>query len=144
MTPFIRIPVLASALALTLGLSAGLASGLQDPEPVEVSINELTSIEWKPGEDLPADVEDLDGEMISIEGYMALGTLEGTTKFELVPEPCECGRSKVSHFIDVTLKEGLVSYKPGRIILTGKFEASEVEEDGFIVSLFRLEIESLD
>lgn len=134
-----RIPLLAAALALTLGL----APAVEDPEPIEVSINELTSIEWKPGQDLPADIEDLDGETISIEGYMALGTLEGTTKFELVPEPCECGRSKVQHFIDVSLKEGLVSYRPGRITLTGKFEASEVEEDGFIVSLYRLEITTL-
>lgn len=134
-----RLPLLATVLALTLGQT----SAVQDPEPTEVSITELTSIEWKPGDDLPAKFADLDGETITIEGYMALGTLEGTTTFELVPEPCECGRSKVQHFIDVTVTEGLVSYTPGRITLTGKFEASEVEEDGFIVSLFRLEITSL-
>lgn len=130
--------------ALLLGAAAPDGGATDDDEPIEVSISELTSIDYKPGGDIPGDVEDLDGETIQIEGYMALGTLEGVETFELVPEPCECGRSKVQHFIDVTLTDGTTTYKPGRITLTGVFEVGEVEEDGFVVSLFRLEIESLD
>lgn len=137
----------------TLALAAGLAAApavdafVEDPipdEPTEVSIEKLTSIEYRPGEDLPDDIAELDGKTVSIEGYMAIGTLEGVEKFELVPEPCECGRSKVQHFIDVTITEGTTTFKPGRIILEGKFSVSEVEEDGFVVSLYRLEIKSLD
>ena len=96
------------------------------------------------GKKLPSWVRDLDGKRIKIEGYMALGTLEGVKTFELVPEACECGRAKVQHFIDVTLEEGLTTFRPGRIELEGVFRAGALEEDGFVVSIFRLEIQSLD
>lgn len=119
---------------------------VQDPdeEVLDVSIDKITSVEYKPGEPLPDDITELDGKMIRIEGYMAIGTLEGIEKFEFVPEPCECGRSKVNHFIDVTLTEGTTTFTPGRFVLEGKFSVGEVEEDGFVVSLYRLEIKSLD
>ncbi len=85
-----------------------------------------------------------DGKTISIEGYMAVGTLEGVKKFEFTPESCECGRSKVNHFIEVELEEGVTTYKPGRFKLTGTFSASEVKEDGFVKSVYRLKIKKLD
>lgn len=137
----------------TLTLAAGLSSApalvspaslADDDEPVEVSIEKLTSVDYEPGEELPEDIEDLDGKTITIEGYMALGTLEGVEKFELVPEPCECGRSKVQHFVDVKITDGLTTFRPGRIELTGEFSVGEKKEDGYVVSLYRLEIRSLD
>jgi hypothetical protein len=156
-----------TVLALTAGLLAAPQTNLfaddpvpddpipEDPIPddpipeepeeaVEVSIEKLTSIEYRPGQELPDEIAELDGKTVTIEGYMAIGTLEGVQKFELVPEPCECGRSKVQHFIDVTLTEGTTTFTPGRIELEGKLSVSEVEEDGFVVSLYRLEIKSLD
>ena len=90
---------------------------------------------------MPSEVTELNGKEVQIEGYMALGTIEGATVFELVPEECECGRSKVQHFIEVTLLNGVVAYEPGRIKLTGKLDIGEKEEDGFVVSLYRLEVE---
>jgi len=113
-------------------------------DPIEVSIQELTSVEYKRGEELPAEIRKLDGKKVTIDGYMALGTIEGVSKFELVPEPCECGRSKVQHFVDVTMEKGTVSYRPGRVQLVGTLEVGEVEEDGFVVSVYRLRIESID
>lgn len=136
------------ALALAASLWPAPALVADDPVPgdeaVEVSIEMLTSIEYRRGGELPEDILELDGETIEIEGYMAIGTLEGIERFELVPEPCECGRSKVQHFIDVTLTEGRTTFKPGRFTVRGKFSVGEVEEDGFVVSLYRLEITSLD
>ncbi|MDA1266833.1 MAG: hypothetical protein O2816_17270 [Planctomycetota bacterium] len=136
-----------TALALTASLFAPAALVADDPIPdkaVEVNIEKLTSVDYREGEDLPDEITELDGKLIEIEGYMAIGTLEGVEKFELVPEACECGRSKVQHFIDVSITEGTTTFKPGRIILKGKFSVGEVEEDGFVVSLYRLEIVSLD
>lgn len=135
-------PVRASRFALLAGLLALAAAPVDDP--VEVSIAKLTSVEYKPGDDLPQEITDLDGQEISLEGYMALGTIEGVDHFELVPEPCECGRSKVQHFIDVKIEQGNVSYRPGRITLVGTFDVGEEVEDGFVVSLYRLKIRSLD
>ena len=110
----------------------------------EVNITKLTSVNYRKGKPLPADIQNLDGKRVRIEGYMALGTLEGVDSFEFVPESCECGRSKVQHFIDVTIEEGLTTFRPGRITLEGVFSVGEKEEDGFVVSLYRLTIRSLD
>ena len=114
-----------------------------DEEIIEVSILELKNMRYRPGRPLPKWVAALDGKRVRIWGYMAIGTLEGLEKFELVPESCECGRSKVNHFVDVTITEGVTRYIPGRITLIGDFEASEIEEDGYVTSLFRLEIDEL-
>jgi hypothetical protein len=108
-----------------------------------VSIDWLTSLDYRRGMRLPDEILALDGQEVRISGYMAIGTLEGADVFELVPESCECGRSKVQHFIEVTLTEDRVRFMPGRIELTGKFSVGEVEEDGFVVSLYRLEVKAL-
>lgn len=111
-----------------------------DDEVVEVSILALKNARYRPGRALPRWIQELDGKRVSIWGYMALGTLEGRKEFELVPESCECGRSKVNHFVNVTLTEGSTRFIPGRFTLTGVFHASEQETDGFITSLYRLRI----
>ena len=132
---------------IATGLWASPGPALDDPVPddaVVVSIERLTSVEYKRGRALPEEILELDGKAVEIEGYMAIGTLEGVESFELVPEPCECGRSKVQHFIDVTLTEGLTTFKPGRIVLRGKFSVGEVKEDGFVTSLYRLKVTALD
>ena len=117
---------------------------LTDDQAQEVNITKLTSVNYRKGKALPEEIQSLDGKRVSIEGYMALGTLEGVESFEFVPESCECGRSKVQHFIDVTIEEGLTTFRPGRMTLEGVFSVGEVEEDGFVVSLYRLTIRSLD
>lgn len=127
-----------------LSTSAAPASLAAD-DPVEVSMQKLKNANYEKGKPLPDEIQELDGKTIEIEGYMAVGTLEGVDTFELVPESCECGRSKVNHFVLVTITDGLTSYRPGRIKLTGEFSAGEVkDEDGFVESVYRLTIESLD
>jgi hypothetical protein len=117
---------------------------LAEDDIQEVNITKLTSVNYRKGKPLPEDIQNLDDKRVRIEGYMALGTLEGVDSFEFVPESCECGRSKVQHFIDVTIEEGLTTFRPGRITLEGVFSVGEKEEDGFVVSLYRLTIRSLD
>lgn len=116
---------------------------VSDDDPIEVNIAWLTSLEYRPGMKLPEEILALDGKKIQLVGYMAIGTLEGSESFELVPESCECGRSKVQHFIDVTMTEDVSRFTPGRITLVGTFSVGEVKEDGFVTSLYRLEIERL-
>lgn len=116
---------------------------VSDDDPIEVNINWLTNLEYKPGMKLPDEILALNGKKIKLEGYMAIGTLEGAESFEFVPESCECGRSKVQHFIDVTLTDDMATFTPGRITLVGTFSVGEVKEDGFVTSLFRLEVERL-
>ncbi|MAE47344.1 MAG: hypothetical protein CMJ86_10685 [Planctomycetes bacterium] len=115
----------------------------QDGDPIEVNIDWLTSVDYRPGMKLPDEILALDGKQVQLVGYMAIGTLEGDESFEFVPESCECGRSKVQHFIDVTLTDDVATFTPGRITLVGKFSVGEVKEDGFVTSLYRLEVERL-
>ncbi|MGD2017485.1 MAG: hypothetical protein PVJ89_05180 [Planctomycetota bacterium] len=114
-----------------------------DNEIVEVSILRLKNARYRPGRPLPEWVQELDGKKISLWGYMAIGTLEGLTEFELVPESCECGKSKVNHFVQVTLNDDVTRFIPGRITLVGTFDCGEVEEDGFITSVYRLSTDEL-
>ena len=137
----IALPTL---LALAASSVAPASVAVAD-DPLEVSIQKLKDAEYKKGKPLPEDIQELDGKTIKIEGYMAIGTLEGVETFELVPESCECGRSKLNHFVEVTISDGLTTYRPGRFTLTGKFSVGEVkDEDGFVKSVYRLTIESLD
>ena len=126
----------------TARLSTEHRVSVDDDEAIEVDIEDLTGIDYKRGRKLPKSIEKLDGKRIKITGYMAVGTLEGTSTFELVPESCECGRSKVQHFIEVEVENGGVTYQPGRVDLEGVLSVGEVEEDGFVVSLYRLKIEN--
>ena len=125
--------------------SGVLGSNGLDDDALEVSIQKLRDAKYERGKPLPEEIQELDGKTIEIEGYMAISTLEGVTTFELVPESCECGRSKVNHFVEVTITDGVTSYRPGRMTLRGKFSVGEVlDDDGFVQSVYRLSIESLD
>ncbi len=119
------------------------ADAPDDDDVIEVSILALKNARYRPRRKLPKWIRELDGKRVRLWGYMAIGTLEGVQKFELVPESCECGRSKVNHFVDVTLTEGMTKFIPGRITLTGVFHASEEETDGFITSLYRMKVDRL-
>ena len=110
---------------------------------IELSLLDLMSIEYRPGKKLPSWVRALDGRTVRIEGYMALGTPEGVDKFELVWDSCGCGQSNVNHFIEVTLTEDTTSFDPDIIWVEGTLSVGEVREDGFVVSLFRLETKSI-
>ena len=113
------------------------------PKPNEevvatISLLQLRDARYRRGQPLEDWIQDLDGKFVAIAGYMAIGTLEGLTRFEFVPEECECGGSKVNHFVEVTLTEDVTRFKPGRFYMRGVFSAGEVEEDGFITSVYRL------
>ena len=45
--------------------------------PELISLLKLTTIDYKRGQDLPEEIQALDGKLVKIEGYMALGTEEG-------------------------------------------------------------------
>jgi len=118
------------------------------PKPDEkiaatISLLQLRDARYRRGEPLEDWIVGLEGKYVAIEGYMALGTLEGLTRFELVPEECECGGSKVNHFVEVALTEDVTRYKAGRFYMHGYFSASEVEDDGFVVSVYRLRSRAL-
>lgn len=135
---------LETALFLAAALLAGAARAPRAGDVTEVSMLELNNIEYRIGDPLPDWVTALDGTRIKISGFMRNGTLEGETWFDLTNDSCGCGTSKLQHFVRVTLEDGTTTFSPDELSLEGTFAASEKEdEDGFVESLFRLEIESL-
>ncbi len=120
----------------------------EEPEEasVLVTIEFLTSIEWRRGQDVPDEVMAFDGKRVKIAGYMATGTPMGSETFELVPQSCECGRSKLHHFVHVTIEDGSgATFDPGRRQFEGTLSIGEEEdEDGFVTSLYRLTVETFD
>ncbi len=138
--------VLLSALlpcALFCAAASGTVPGTGDV--IEVSMIKLNNIEYEEGDPLPDWVVALDGEQVRISGFMRNGTLEGMSWFDLTNDSCGCGTSKLQHFVRITLTDGTSTFTPQELNLEGTFEAGEVEdEDGFVESIYRLEIESLD
>ena len=112
-------------------------------EVVEVSIMELTQVEWKPGTKLPKKIADLDGKRVRIKGYMALETEEGTSAFRLTYDQCGCANAKASHFVEVKLDGDDTGYDPSEVTVEGVFSVGEVQEDGFVTSLYRLKTAAL-
>lgn len=139
---------LACAALLAIGPATGQlrspAPRVVTATPVEVSLAKLTSIDYKRGQELPVDIKELDGQRVSIRGFMALDTLEGETVFPLVTDSCGCGQSKVHHFVEVSLTEGTTTYTPQELTVIGELSVGEVTEDGFVLSLYRLTAESVE
>jgi hypothetical protein len=126
---------------------APLADGLALPpreSVVEISIMELTQVEWSPGKRLPEKITALDGRKVKVTGFMALDTPEGTSSFRLTFDQCGCANAKANHFVQVDLGEKTVGYQPDEISLTGTFAVGEEREDGFVVSLYRLKAASME
>lgn len=141
----LQAPRLLRLVILSCLATLASASLYVSDDAMEVSMQKLNNIEWEPGEDIPEEISAYDGQRISISGYMRNGTTEGQTWFDLIDDSCGCGTGKLQHFVRVTLKEGTTSFTPSELSLTGSFAVSEKEdEDGFVESLYRLEIQKLD
>ena len=108
-------------------------------DPIEVDIMTLTKIDWQQGQELPKEIRELDGKTIVISGYMQSQFTDERETFLLVSDSCQCGGTpSPHHFIEVTLDDK-TEYKPGQLTFMGTLSVGEVEEDGFVKSLYRLE-----
>ncbi|QDU86034.1 hypothetical protein Pla163_31830 [Planctomycetes bacterium Pla163] len=136
--------LLPSAPAEAPSIPAGSCPAASDPaallDPVELDVRDLTSFEWEVGDPIPEDLLRYDGRRVIIRGFMYQGVEDVVDQFPLVAESCQCNeRLLPHHFIDVTLKRGDTGPIPGEFEVLGKLSVGEVEdEDGFVVSLFRL------
>jgi hypothetical protein len=137
-----------TGLALAAPATRALPPLLEPPlleNSVTVEFQELMDIEYEEGKALPKEVRGLDGKRVTIQGYTDQSTSEGSSEFMLTSDACGCnGTPALNHFVEVTLLEGTTGYRADRLTLTGAFSVGEVKEDGYVVSLFRMEIESLD
>ncbi len=123
---------------LALALCAVLSAVAVD-DPIEVDIMKLTKIDWQQGKELPKEIRDLDGKEIIISGYMLTQFRDERKTIMIVDDSCQCaGTPAPNHFVEVTL-DAKTEYKPGQLTFRGTLSVGEVEEDGFVTSLYRLE-----
>ena len=108
--------------------------------PTRVSLVELTSVSWKPGRPLPTRIQRLDGARVWTVGYMHATDEVGMNSFPLVATlKCQCGGTPTpDKFLQVILEEGTTDFQPDPVAVVGVLEVGEVEEDGFVTSIYRL------
>ena len=108
--------------------------------PQRVSLLQLTSVDWKPGRPLPTKIRRLDGRRVWTVGYMHATDEAGMVSFPLVATlKCQCGGTPTPNkFVQVVLEKGSTDFRPDPVAVRGVLEVGEVEEDGYVVSLYRL------
>lgn len=105
-----------------------------------IDFEELMDFQYERGKPIPQKIRKLDGKTVTIEGYMDTYTPENTRQFFLMSASCACdGEVELNHFVDVSLTSQVTGYRPGRLTVEGTFTVKEVEEDGFLISIFQIE-----
>ncbi|MEZ5978701.1 MAG: hypothetical protein R3F34_10825 [Planctomycetota bacterium] len=137
-----------AALAVLVAPRTDLAPQVTAPAPasaaledaIEVDVRDLTLLEWQEGDRLPDDITKLDGRRVCIRGYMHKSVTDTVTEFPMVSDSCQCtGTLLPHHFVEITLSSGDTSPIPGEFEVVGKLSVGEKkDEDGFVVSLYRL------
>jgi hypothetical protein len=116
-----------------------------------MSIKELGNFEFDAENGttpIPPDVKDLSGTTIRLRGFMIpMDQAESISQFALVPSLFACCYGQppqIQHTIVVNCPKGkAVSYYPDEIVVQGKLTVEEKKDDGFIVSLFEVEANSV-
>jgi hypothetical protein len=119
-------------------------------EVLELMIKELGNFEYDAdsGGNIPKDVRELSGSTIRVTGFMIpMDQADNITQFALVPSLFACCFGQppsVQHTIVVNCPKGkAVSYYPDEIVVEGVLKVEEKKEDGFIVSVFEMDVNSV-
>ena len=123
------------------------------PKPGEVrtlEIKDLGNFEYDAdkGGNIPADVLALNGSTVRVNGFMIpIDQAENITQFALVPSLFACcfGQPpQVQHTVVCKAPEGkAVGYYPDELVVEGKLKVEENKDEGFIVSVFEIEVSSV-
>jgi hypothetical protein len=122
----------------------------KDGETRELTIQGLGNFQYdqEKGGGIPADVKGLAGASVRVRGYMIpMDQAENITQFALVPSLFACcfGQPpQIQHTIVVNCPKGkAVSYYPDELVVEGKLKVEEKKDDGYVVSLFELDVTSV-
>jgi hypothetical protein len=144
-------PAAAPAAAGT-SLSAGRVAH-PAPRPGEVldmGIKDLGNFDYDAdhGGNIPLDVQALSGHEIRLSGFMIpMDQAANITQFALVPSLFACcfGQPpQIQHTIVVNCPKGKeVNYYPDEIVVQGRLTVAEKRDEGFIVSIFEIQADSV-
>jgi hypothetical protein len=119
-------------------------------EVVELSIKDLGNFDFdeESGGNIPTDVTRLSGARVRLRGFMIpMDQTTRITQFALVPSLGACcfGRPpQVQHMVVVTCGNGRgVTYTGDEIFAEGTLKVEEKKDDGYIISIFQLDLDSI-
>jgi hypothetical protein len=122
----------------------------QPGETRDLQIKELGNFDYDAdkGGNIPKDVQALSGTNIRLHGFMIpIDQTEKITSFALVPSLFACcfGQPpQLQHTIVCKAPSGKsVSYYPDELVVEGKLKVEEKKDDGFIVSIFEVDVTSV-
>jgi hypothetical protein len=100
------------------------------------------------GGNIPDDVKRLTGAKVRVQGFMIpLDQADNISHFSLVPSLFACcfGQPpQIQHQIVVHTPKGkAVGYYPDEIICEGTLKVDEKKDDGYIVSVFEMDVQSV-
>lgn len=116
-------------------------------EPPAVGFDVLAGFEYKEGEKLPEDVTKYHEKKVKVGGFMRTedGTGGSVEFFILVNDACGCeGTPKLNEMVFCAMPEGeTVKIKPGVADVVGTLYVEEEKEDGVVVSLYTMDVDSV-
>ncbi len=131
---------------LTALTSCLLAVPLDEPE--EISFQVLSNYDYKESMDLPRFVTKYHKKKIQVGGFMATedGSEGDVEYFILVNDACGCeGTPKLNEMIFCAMPEGeKTRIKPGTVCVTGTLYVEEEIEEGVVISLYTMEVDSVN
>lgn len=142
---------LAWLFAVAWSLAPLAAAAISDPAagadatPIKVKFDTLGGWKYVEGKTaIPADVKKLDGKAVEVTGFMMpINQTENITTFIIVNTLFGCcfGQAPaVNHVIVVTMEAGkTVDFYPDAVRVIGKFSVGETREQGYLVSIYRLQ-----
>lgn len=127
-----------------LGLG-GPPGGADDPIPT--SFTTLAGFEFEPGMTLPAEVTDLDGKTVRLQGFMQAET-DGATDVEfflLINDACGCeGTPKLNEIVYCAMPENQTTkLLPGVVKVTGTLYVGEEKEGEDVVGIYYLDVDAI-
>jgi hypothetical protein len=122
----------------------------KEGEVLAVAIKDLGNFEYDgdKGGNIPDDVKKLNGSKIRVSGFMIpLDQADNISHFSLVPSLFACcfGQPpQIQHQIVVHTPKGkAVGYYPDEIVCEGTLKVDEKKDDGYIVSVFEMDVQSV-
>lgn len=122
----------------------------KDGETYAVGIKDLGNFDYDAdkGGNIPEDIKKLSGKKIRVQGFMIpLDQADNISHFALVPSLFACcfGQPpQIQHQIVVhTPKSKAVGYFPDEIVCEGTLKVDEKKDDGYIVSVFEMDVQSV-
>jgi hypothetical protein len=133
---------------LVLGaLLAAVSVSLRADDPIEVDFATLSGFDWVAGTALPESVTRYDEKTVKVSGFMQREDAgSGPTEyFMLINDACGCqGTPKLNEIVFCAMPPGQpTDIKPGIVTVTGKIYVGEESDDGVVVSLYTLDVDSL-